>query len=215
MTSDLLDKIQQLINTGIGDKSRLEHIISTIKNGKSLYNSDQNYLNNLLKKQEEKIGYSEPKKEIEDKSPVKFNENTSEYKPQKQPKPQKLGPLYGITYNTPDGSVKIHHNSCWHVQRASQRSSTKWYFVHGYQEAKSQAEMISRRERAYWKNAQCCLNGIINRSIGSAMFLALFPFLGLLSSLIVQEYYPTFAKGLKYFGLIYGVLATIFFLINR
>lgn len=214
MPYESVDKIQQLIDAGLGDIGRLEYILSTLKNGKKLYNSDQNYLDSLLKKHEEKIEPSESKKEIEDKSPVKFNENPSEYKPKKQPKPQKPGPLYGITYHTSDGSIKIHHSSCWHVQRTSQTGSTKWYFVHGYQEAKSQAETIARREGSYCKNAQCCLDGIISKSLGAAVFLALFPFLGLLSNLIVREYYPTFAKGLKYFGLIYGVAATIFYFSN-
>lgn len=203
-----------MIDAGIGDKGRLEYITSIIKNGKSLYNSDQNYLNELLKKHEVKVELPESK-QVEDKSPVKFNENHVDYKPKKQPKSKKPGPLYGVTYHTARGSVKIHHNSCWHVHRASQEGSTKWYFIHGYQNARSQAEIISSTQRTYWKHAQCCLNGIINRSVGSAVFLALFPFLGLLSSLIVREYYPTFAKGLKYFGLIYGILATVVFLVNR
>lgn len=211
-----MDKIQHLIDMGIGDRGRLEHIISTIKNGKSLYNSDQNYLNDLLQKQDEKLEYTEPKKEVEDKSPVKFNENSDVYKPKKQPKPKDPGPLYGVSYHVRgSSSVKIHHNSCRHVHRASQEGSTKWYFIHGYRDARLQAETISSRQGTYWKHAQCCLNGIVNRSVSSALFLALFPFLGLLGNLIVREYYPTLGKGLKYFGLAYGVLATIFYFVNR
>lgn len=203
------------MDAGIGDKGRLEHIISTIKGGKTLYKSDQNYLDEILKKHGEKTTQLEPKKETESKSPVHFNQNSSIYNPKKQSKPQELGEIYYITHNTSSGSVKIHHRSCWHVQRASYTSSTKWDSEYGYQNAKSHAEMMARRQRTYWKHAECCLNGIINRSVSSALFLALIPFLGLVSSLIVREYYPTFAKGLKYFGLAYGVLVTIFYFANR
>ena len=44
----ILDKIQQLINSGIGDSGRLQHIYDTVSNGKTLYRSDQIYLENKL-----------------------------------------------------------------------------------------------------------------------------------------------------------------------
>ena len=48
MTS-LLDNVIALINKGIGDLSRLEHIKDTIENNKQLYNSDRNYVDDLIK----------------------------------------------------------------------------------------------------------------------------------------------------------------------
>lgn len=42
------DRIQGLIDDGIGDKGRLEHILAMKKNGKELYHSDEEYLENLL-----------------------------------------------------------------------------------------------------------------------------------------------------------------------
>lgn len=43
----LEESVQQLINEGKGDIGRLEHILSTIKKGHSLYTSDKEYLEKL------------------------------------------------------------------------------------------------------------------------------------------------------------------------
>ena len=40
--------IQELIEKGMGDRGRLEHILSMTKAGRELYSSDKEYLNNLL-----------------------------------------------------------------------------------------------------------------------------------------------------------------------
>lgn len=48
--SSLLDSINALIDKGVGDLSRLEHVKETIENNKKLYNSDLNYINDLVKK---------------------------------------------------------------------------------------------------------------------------------------------------------------------
>ena len=56
---------------------------------------------------------------------------------------------------------------------------------------------------------------LLTETIGNALFLTLFPFMGLLGGLIVREYHPTFGKGLMYFGLIYGIIAVIFYTANR
>ena len=47
---DLLKKIEDLLNCGIGDTTRLEHIKQTINENKKLYNSDIQYVNELAKK---------------------------------------------------------------------------------------------------------------------------------------------------------------------
>lgn len=123
---------------------------------------------------------------------------------------KETGSLYGVSYHprTRDG-VRIHASSCRHVANASQSGSTRWLAIRGYQAAKSQAESMSISQNTYWKNAQCCLDGIINKTLGGALFLTLFPFFGLLGGLIVKEYYPNLGKGLMYFGLMYGILVCI------
>ena len=46
--SDVLPRIQELMNTGIGDPGRLQHIYDMISNNKTLYHSDVSYLESKL-----------------------------------------------------------------------------------------------------------------------------------------------------------------------
>jgi len=48
VSDELCLKIIDLIESGIGDSKRLDHIIDTIQKEKPLYNSDKNYLDSLL-----------------------------------------------------------------------------------------------------------------------------------------------------------------------
>ena len=48
MSEELINKIQKLIELNKGDSGRLEHILNSIKHGKSLFSSDQRYLDNLI-----------------------------------------------------------------------------------------------------------------------------------------------------------------------
>jgi signal peptidase I len=48
MSEELIKAVQDLINSDKGDNGRLEHILETLKKGKSLFSSDQKYLENLL-----------------------------------------------------------------------------------------------------------------------------------------------------------------------
>jgi len=122
---------------------------------------------------------------------------------------------YGITYHTSGrNEVKIHYNSCRFYRNASQSGSTKWVFLNGFQNAKSNAASIANQQSTYYKNAQCCLNGRINSILSTALFISLIPFLGLVGNLIVRDYYPTLGKGLKYFGLVYGAIAIIYYVVN-
>ena len=123
---------------------------------------------------------------------------------------QESGTSYGVSYHpySHDG-VRIHHESCRHVRNYSQKGATRWFFAYGYQSAKSQAESISNSQGTYCKNAQCCLNRIINNTTAAAIFLSLFPFFGLLGGWLVKEYYPTLGKGMMYFGLTYGIIVSI------
>ncbi len=45
---DTIDEIQYLIASSNGDTGRLSHILETIKNKRTLYQSDQNFLENKL-----------------------------------------------------------------------------------------------------------------------------------------------------------------------
>lgn len=129
---------------------------------------------------------------------------------QSQQKVKEGGPLFGVSYHprTKDG-VRIHARSCYHVAKATQSGSTRWLYINGYQNAKFQAESISASQGTYCKNAQCCLQGIIGRTMALAVLLALIPFFGLLGGLLVRDYSPSLGKGLMYFGLTYGILACI------
>ncbi len=55
MDDDLKTKAEELINSGVGERYRLEHILSTLKNDKKLYNSDLNYLTTMHEKLVEKM----------------------------------------------------------------------------------------------------------------------------------------------------------------
>lgn len=48
MSEELINKIQKLIELKKGDPGRLEHILNSIKQGKSLFSSDQRYLDSLI-----------------------------------------------------------------------------------------------------------------------------------------------------------------------
>ncbi len=55
MDDDLKTKTEELINSGVGERYRLEHILSTLKNDRNLYNSDLNYLTTMHEKLVEKM----------------------------------------------------------------------------------------------------------------------------------------------------------------
>jgi hypothetical protein len=48
MTNELIDYVVYLIDSKKGDAGRLGHILETLKDGKSLYNSDKKYLDSLI-----------------------------------------------------------------------------------------------------------------------------------------------------------------------
>lgn len=231
LNGELDENVKKLLDLGIGDTGRLEFVLSSLQKGKKIYNSDMKYVESLItktlsdKKEESgtKITCSDSleSKEIPlkdskmSKNPVQFNESSSkkQYKSVKVPR-ENYTP-YGITYHVSGrNEVKIHHNSCRFYRNASQSGSTKWVFRNGYQNAKQDAASIANRQSTYYKPAQCCLNGIINRSVSAALFVSLFPFFGLLGNVIIRDYYPTLGKGLKYFGLVYGILVIIMYVAN-
>jgi len=50
LSEDLIKKIQSLVNDGKGDLGRLQHILNSLKQGKTLFSSDKQYLDSLLEK---------------------------------------------------------------------------------------------------------------------------------------------------------------------
>ena len=50
MSDNLLETIQRLMDSGIGDFQRLEHIMTSIKTGKNIYSSNQRYLETIISK---------------------------------------------------------------------------------------------------------------------------------------------------------------------
>lgn len=50
MSEDLVEVIQHLMDSGIGDFQRLDYILTSIKAGKKIYSSDQRYLKALISK---------------------------------------------------------------------------------------------------------------------------------------------------------------------
>lgn len=216
---DLIKHVEHFLAFDIGDKGRLEFILSSLKQGKKLYNSDNLYLEKLLSENidADKSDSNSIDNSKVDHSPVTYSDKSISYVPPPPTKPTRNdGTPYGITYHISGrNEVKIHHNSCRFYRNASQSGTTKWIFRNGYQNAKSEAISIAHRQSTYYKHAQCCLNGIISRTLSASLFLSLFPFLGLLGNLIIRDYYPTLGKALKYFGLIYGIIAIIFYAVNN
>ena len=54
MNEYIITAIDELLNGGIGDRGRLEHIKNSLLNDKTLYDSDNAYLNSLLNKHSSK-----------------------------------------------------------------------------------------------------------------------------------------------------------------
>ena len=52
MSYDVIRTVRQLIESGIGESGRLEHILDRLESGKYLYLTDQRYLENLLSSSE-------------------------------------------------------------------------------------------------------------------------------------------------------------------
>ncbi|MCE2615127.1 MAG: hypothetical protein LVO36_04405 [Nitrosopumilus sp. (ex Thoosa mismalolli)] len=83
--NDVLPKVQELINSGNGDPSRLQHIYDTLSNNKPPYHSDQAYLESKLDTliQEEIPVKSAEIKKITKKVTLEINLEESQQEPQK------------------------------------------------------------------------------------------------------------------------------------
>lgn len=81
MSDDLIDQVNRLLELGKGDIGRLEHIKSTIKQGKKIYNSDKKYLKESSEKYLTK-NITESKEDIlELKNTFTLNEHVGIKKP--------------------------------------------------------------------------------------------------------------------------------------
>ena len=207
----MIKSIDMLIDSGHGDKGRLEHIKDSLQKGKSLYKSDDAYLRSLLSKHlpnsienksEDNSTYSE--------EPINLDElRKSQPKPKHEPQSIKFGVSYS---HSGRGSVKIHMSRCRHVHRSSQEGDTKWAYFSNYHSSKEFARAKAPSQNYGWKYAECCLNGHISRVTTGAVVLSLF--LGIIGALIgwyiTREYYP---RGSKVIFSI-GTIITIIWLAN-
>lgn len=75
MSDNWLEDVNRLIDLGVGDKGRLEHIKDSLQNNKTLYDSDKDYLQKL-KEQYLKTGSVSEKHESSD-STESHTENSS------------------------------------------------------------------------------------------------------------------------------------------
>ncbi|MFQ5439905.1 MAG: DoxX family protein [Nitrosopumilaceae archaeon] len=48
--NEILENVKKLLKLDVGDRGRLEYILETLSNGKELFTSDKNYLENLIEK---------------------------------------------------------------------------------------------------------------------------------------------------------------------
>lgn len=153
---DLLEeKIKSLLDNNIGDYIRLYEMLDRHKSGKTLYNSDVDYIEKLSpttsesKVEEKPINLEELRK-----SQPKLKSNNDTITTRKLPD---VFCSYAISYNTRYiNEVKIHSNTCHHVQRASQTGSVKWTY------AKSLKEALQITKKLYpeygdGKFPRCCL----------------------------------------------------------
>jgi len=81
----LEELVQELIADGKGDAGRLEHILSTLKKGQSLYGSDQEYLQKLLVDTRQTENPEPVKEESKSEEPDTKEEISSEQSTQEPP----------------------------------------------------------------------------------------------------------------------------------
>ena len=86
MLLSLEELVQELITDGKGDTGRLEHILSTLKKGQSLYASDQEYFQKLLVDSRQTKNPEPVKEESKsEETDAKEEEIHSEHSTQEQP----------------------------------------------------------------------------------------------------------------------------------
>lgn len=153
------EKINFLIEKKLGDSHRLNELLKRVKSGKQIYNSDTCYLERLSAAFTPETKKPLTEKLTNSKTPISGSEDIPilNKKPTTNRNIPDVRYSYAITYNTNyRDEIKIHANTCHHVQRASQSGPVKWTY------AKSLKDAITLAGRLYpkygsWKYPRCCL----------------------------------------------------------
>ena len=200
------DKIASLIDNNLGDSQRLTEMLDRCKSGKTLYNSDVDYI--------ERLSPTTIESKVEEK-PINLDElRKSQPKPKYKPKPIKFAVSYSQSKR---GSAKLHKVSCHNVQRSSQEGDIKWNYYHNYSEAKHALELIGSSQPYGSKNAGCCMNNfisnIISGGIVSCFFLGILG--GLLAWYFTRDYFGTWSRIWLIIGGIWSLLLSIGWIGNQ
>lgn len=207
---DLEDTITKLIHDKKGDHYRLEDLLTRIKSGKKIYNSDKMYLETLLDNP-----VKEKSVEIEEK-PINLEELR---KSQPTHKPQKAKPIkFAVSYsNSRNGSAKIHNSGCHNTRRSSQEGDIKWMYYTNYPSAKHTAQHIGTQQPFGWKHACCCMRSYpFDIILGCIITTLLFGILGgLVSWYFTRDHFgESWAKTWLVLGWIVSILLSVFVVIN-
>lgn len=208
MSEDIIKSIDELLDAGIGDKGRLEHIKSSLLKGKTIYNSDKSYLNSIINEHSTKPIRGE--KSENNSSNKEKSINLEELrKSQPKPKYESRPTKFGVSFSSSGkGSAKIHMVRCRHVQRSSQEGDTKWSYFSNYTDAKIFAQAKAPSQSHGWKYAGCCSNGHIGKVTVGAVILSLS--LGIIGAAIgwyiTKEYHPTGSKIIFSIGAIITII---------
>ena len=192
---DLLEEeIVSLIDHHIGDFNRLNEMLDRHRSGKTLYNSDIDYI--------EKLSPTTKITEIEEK-PINLDELR---KSQPKPKYKKRNIKFGVSHSQSGRSIaKLHKASCRYVQNSSQAGDIKWDYLYDFDSAKVKLQNYGSQ---YYAN--CCMRNFPFNLIVGAFFASLIfgIFGGLLAWYITKDYFPRLAKG----WLVFSLLSTSFYL---
>lgn len=206
-------KIISLIDNKKGDLGRLSEMLERLRDGKSLYDSDIDYIEKLSPTTKSAIEHSQQSESIDDiEVPINMEKLR---KSQPKPKPQKTKPIkFAVSYsNSRSGSAKIHNGGCHNVRRSSQEGDIKWNYFTNYPNAKQSAQQIGSHQPYGWKHAGCCMRNYPFNIIIGAIITTLF--FGILGGLICwyftrDHFGKTWAKS----WLILGIITSLFWIRN-
>lgn len=151
----IIKKINFLIKNKLGNSMRLEELLERINSGKKLYNSDIKYVERLYPN-DNNSEIEEDKTKSETPESLSIKNSEPKKKLTLRNLPDKYS-TYAISYNISyRDEVKIHANTCHHVQRASQTGSVKWTYAKNLKSAISMARKMYPKY-GNWKYPRCCL----------------------------------------------------------
>lgn len=192
---DLLEeKIKSLLDNNVGDYVRLYEMLERHRSGKTLYNSDIDYI--------EKLSPTTIIPKVEEK-PINLDKLR---KSQPKPKYKKYTIKFGVSHSQSGRTIaKLHKASCRYVRNSSQAGDIKWDYLYDFDSAKVKLQSYGSD---YY--ASCCMRNFpFNLIIGAFFASLLFGiFGGLLAWYITKDYFPRLAKG----WLVFSLLSTSFHL---